>query len=335
MRSADGPAADTPARERRRRRGPSGDRRRRAEILAAGGTAADAAVAASLASCAAETIDDRAARRRARDLLGRGLGSARNLDFFVAVPGLGAPAREPDVLQLAVPFGEELVHYAVGPATCAVPGVPAGLDALWRAHGRLPWARLVEPALRIARDGALMTPAHAAVLAMLAPVFRMHEGARIYAPAGRSCREATRSCSRSSHRAFEAIAADGAAAVYSGPIATALLALSDERGGLITRDDLAATRRTGASRSRCPTSAAACSRAAASRRSRACSPGSRGSPASARRARRRAGGGARRPPDARRPHHEPRHRRRRWQRLRPHDDAGARLGRLAPGSTST
>ena len=84
-----------------------------------------------------------------------------------------------------MPFGEELVHYAVGPGTCAVPGLPGGLDALWRRYGRLPWPRLVEPALRLARSGVTMPPAHAACLAMLAPVFTMSaDGERIYAPAG-------------------------------------------------------------------------------------------------------------------------------------------------------
>ena len=68
----------------------------------------------------------------------------RNLDCFVAVPsGAGAPMEH-----LQVPFGEELVDYAVGASSCARPGLPAGLDVLWRAQGRLPWARLVEPALR-------------------------------------------------------------------------------------------------------------------------------------------------------------------------------------------
>ena len=52
------------------------------------------------------------------------------LDFFVAVPGLGTERREPELLELEVPFGTELVHYAVGIASCAVPGVPAGLDGL-------------------------------------------------------------------------------------------------------------------------------------------------------------------------------------------------------------
>src|SRR6201990_2331226 len=107
------------------------------EILEEGGSAADAAVAAGLASCVAETV--------MTGLLGGGhaihldaaTGTVRNLNCFVAVPsGAGAPMDE-----LQVPFGEELVHYAVGASSCAVPGVAAGLDALWRAHGRLPWPR--------------------------------------------------------------------------------------------------------------------------------------------------------------------------------------------------
>src|SRR5207249_6620257 len=101
------------------------------DALEAGGSAADAAVAACLASCVAETV--------MTGFLGGGhaiyfdvaSGRIRNLDCFVAVPGLGgAPMQE-----LRVPFGEELVHYAVGASSCAVPGVPAGLGALWRAHG--------------------------------------------------------------------------------------------------------------------------------------------------------------------------------------------------------
>src|SRR5919107_1417539 len=96
------------------------------EILEEGGSAADAAVAACLASCVAETV--------MTGFLGGGHAiywdverrRARNLDCFVAVPsGRGA------MVDLAVPFGEELVHYAVGAASCGVPGVPAGLDALW------------------------------------------------------------------------------------------------------------------------------------------------------------------------------------------------------------
>src|SRR5829696_7932222 len=153
------------------------------EVLEAGGNAADAAVAASLASCVAETV--------MTGLLGGGHaavcwdGEVRLLDFFCAVPGLGTERREVELEHLQVPFGAELIHYAVGVGSSAVPGVLAGLDELWRAHGSLPWPLLVQPALRLAREGVEMPPAHAACLEMLAPVMTMREGARIYSPEGR------------------------------------------------------------------------------------------------------------------------------------------------------
>src|SRR4029077_20048203 len=108
-------------------------------------------------------------------------GVARNLDCFCAVPGLGSEWHEPELVRLEVPFGAELVHYAVGPASCAVPGVPAGLGELWYAHGRLPWEHLFERALRLARDGVSMPAEHVACLVMLEAVMTMREGARIYA----------------------------------------------------------------------------------------------------------------------------------------------------------
>ena len=209
------------------------------EILEAGGTAADAAVAASLASCVAETV--------MTGLLGGGHGiwfdavsrRARNLDCFVAVPGLGTERRNAELLHLDVPFGAELIHYAVGPASSGVVGVPAGLDALWRAHGRLPWARLVEPALRLARKGVEMLPAHAACLEMLAPVMTMDEGARIYSPRGVLLAVGERVEQPGLVRALELLAEEGAVSFYTGSVARSLLELMEERGGLVTKEDLA------------------------------------------------------------------------------------------------
>jgi gamma-glutamyltranspeptidase/glutathione hydrolase len=207
-----------------------------AEILADGGSAADAAVAACLASCVAETV--------MTGLLGGGhavyfdaaSGDTRLLDCFVAVPsGRGAPMDE-----LHVPFGEELVHYAIGASSCAVPGVPAGLDALWRAHGRLPWVRLVEPALRLARSGVRMPPAHASCLAMLAPVMTMREGGAIYAPDGALLETGDLLRQPGLVAALEAVRDEGAMTVYRGTIAQALLALVAERDGVLLRSDLEA-----------------------------------------------------------------------------------------------
>jgi gamma-glutamyltranspeptidase/glutathione hydrolase len=208
------------------------------EILAEGGTAADAAVAASLASCVAETVMTGIAGGGYALWLGAGSTTAELLDFFVAVPGLGGPGATPELEELAVPFGEELVHYFVGAATCAVPGVPAGLDDLWRRHGSLPWERLVEPALRLARAGVPMPPAHARCLAMLAPVMTMREGGRIYSPGGRLLGDGDLLDQPGLVGALEAVAEEGARTFYEGTLAEALLSLMEERGGLVTRQDL-------------------------------------------------------------------------------------------------
>jgi gamma-glutamyltranspeptidase / glutathione hydrolase len=209
-----------------------------AEILEDGGSAADAAVAACLASCVAETV--------MTGLLGGGhgiyldaaTGTARNLDCFVAVPsGTGAPMEH-----LRVPFGEELVDYAVGASSCAVPGLPAGLDLLWRAQGRLPWARLVEPALTLARQGVAMPAAHVACLRMLAPVMTMREGGAIYQPGGSLLAEGAILEQPGLVSALELIRDEGARSVYDGTIAAELLALLAERHGSISETDLRAYR---------------------------------------------------------------------------------------------
>jgi gamma-glutamyltranspeptidase / glutathione hydrolase len=208
--------------------------------LADGGTAADAAVAASLASCAAEVVMTGLAGGGHALWFDAATGRAELLDFFVAVPGIGAAGRPPALVELEVPFGTELVHYAVGIGSCAVPGVPAGLDALWRRYGRLPWERLVEPAARVARDGVEMPPAHAACLAMLAPVMTMREGARIFAPDGRPLEAGDRLVQPGLARAFEVLADEGGRSFYEGSLARSLLDLMAERGGVVTREDLVA-----------------------------------------------------------------------------------------------
>ncbi len=205
-----------------------------AEILADGGTAADAACAAVLASCVAETV--------MTGLLGGGhaicydaaAGTARNLDCFVAAPsGAGAPMEH-----LRVPFGEELVDYAIGASSCGVPGVPSLLDALWRDGGRLPWRRVIEPALELARSGVAMPPAHVSCLQMLAPVMTMHEGAAIYAPRGALLEPGEIMQQPGLVRALELLRDEGAGSVYTGTIGRELERLLAERGGALAPGDL-------------------------------------------------------------------------------------------------
>jgi len=142
-------------------------------ILQEGGSAADAAVAASLASCVAETVMTGLAGGGHAIWFDAASGEAQLLDFFVTVPRRHPNRPVAPLEDVGSPFGKEIVHYQVGIASCAVPGVPAGLDELWRSHGKLAWGQLVEPALELARSGVSMPYAHAECLAMLAPVMTL------------------------------------------------------------------------------------------------------------------------------------------------------------------
>jgi gamma-glutamyltranspeptidase/glutathione hydrolase len=206
-----------------------------AAVLEAGGSAADASIAAVMAACVAETV--------MTGLLGGGhavywdaaSGEAWNLDCFCAVPsGEGG-----ELVELAVPFGEELVHYAVGPASFAVPGIPAGLGALHERFGRLPWAELCKPAMTLARIGVDMPAAHAACLAMLAPVMTLDAGAGIYAPDGVLLGEGDRLRQPALEKVFALLASEGASSVYLGSLAETVLSFMQRRGGgRVTREDL-------------------------------------------------------------------------------------------------
>jgi gamma-glutamyltranspeptidase / glutathione hydrolase len=208
------------------------------EVLEDGGTAADAAVASSLASCVAETMMTGMAGGGHAIWLDGASRKISLLDFFVTVPGLGEKPREVELLDIGVPFGTELVHYAVGIASAAVPGVPAGLHELWSRHGRLPWERLVEPALRLAEVGVEVPPAHSACLTMLAPVMTMREGARIYSPGGKLLEAGDRLEQPGLARMLTVLRDEGALSFYEGSLGEALLDLIADRGGLITKRDL-------------------------------------------------------------------------------------------------
>src|SRR5262249_51449595 len=112
---------------------------------------------------------------RARD------GSTRLADFFVAAPGLGLRHRRGGEMQLVdVGFGEATTTqpFRIGPASCAVPGAVAGLEAAHRIYGRLPWRELLAPALAPAREGGERPRSEAHTRGLPAPPPRAGDGAR-------------------------------------------------------------------------------------------------------------------------------------------------------------
>lgn len=189
----------------------------------------DAVVAMALASCVGETVMS-GLLAGCHAIVFDGARTV-NLDGFAAVP-----ARSAELVELPVAFGQEVVTYAIGPASCAVPGLPAALDELWRSHGRLSWPRLVEPTLALARSGVPLPPMHARSLEMLGDLYSLERGADLFVRDSHTLAAGESLDQPGLVDAFEAIAAEGAASVYRGTLAEALLAMD---GVVFTQGDLA------------------------------------------------------------------------------------------------
>jgi len=211
-----------------------------AQILLQGGAAADAAVAMVLTSCVAETVFTGLGGGGFATYFDASTKTTTCLDFFVAIPGLGG-RRSASTQEISIDFGGQLVPYAVGPATVAVPGVAAGTAALHERWGRLPWTDVVAPAVAHAKHGVTLAPLHAKVLATVAPAMLMGEGLRAYAKDGAVLGRGARVFHPGLAGALEVLAADGAEAFYTGQIAEAMLAAVGDRGDL-SAADLAAYR---------------------------------------------------------------------------------------------
>lgn len=202
------------------------------EILVEGGTAADAVVAMGLASCVAETVmSGLLAGCHAIAFDG---SRVSNLDGFAAVPSSVG-----DMDDVPVPFGDEIVVYSIGAASCAVPGLPAALGELHERLGRLPWRRLVEPALRLAKHGVALPEMHERSLAMLADVFSLGRGAELFCREGKTLRAGELLVQPGLVQALDALAEEGSDTVYRGSLAEALLAID---GVFVSADDLRAYR---------------------------------------------------------------------------------------------
>jgi gamma-glutamyltranspeptidase/glutathione hydrolase len=218
-----------------------------ARMLEEGGNAVDACIAAAFAGGVCESFLTSPGAggfmlvHRAHDR------TARLVDFFVAAPGLGLKrTRAGEMEAVDVGFGdsETTQPFLIGPATVAVPGAVAGLEAAHRAYGRLPWPELLAPAVELARGGIELTRQQAHIHGLLDPIIRFSaEGRRVYsAPSG--ARLVAGDTLRLTDLAdtFEAIARRGAAAIYRGERARAIVATVRDGGGDLTLADLAAYR---------------------------------------------------------------------------------------------
>src|SRR3954469_13320584 len=211
-----------------------------ADVLSAGGNAVDAAVAAVLMSFVAEA-----------PLTGPGAGGfmvvhARGenhlLDFFVAAPGLGQEEREPgELVPIDVRFSEDAVQrFNIGPASCGAYGTTLGLAEALRRFGTVGLGDLTAAPARAARDGVEVVPMQAFLYTVLAPIVTSTpECAAMYAPDGQLLREGDTFRAPELGDLLDRLGAEGPGFLYTGDVAAAVSDWVLERGGLLSREDLA------------------------------------------------------------------------------------------------
>jgi gamma-glutamyltranspeptidase / glutathione hydrolase len=210
-----------------------------ARVLREGGNAVDAAVAAMLTSFVTEPL-----------LTGLGAGgymlvagAGRQptlLDFFVQAPTRLGDGSEAELQGIDVSFGDASQVFHVGPASCGVYGAPAGVCEAVRRWGTVPLEDLAAPAVRLAREGVVLNAGQAYVAEILAELLTSTpEVEALWAPEGRILREGETLRNPELGEGLLRLAHGGAEPFYRGDIAAAVCDWLDERGGSISREDLA------------------------------------------------------------------------------------------------
>ena len=131
---------------------------------------------------------------------------------------------------------------ADGPAAANIPGVVAGLDHLYRHYGsgKVSWADLVAPAIKLADEGFILDGALPSSIAEGRRYLeKWPEAAKIYLPNGRVPQPGERFFNKDYANTLRAIQRGGADAFYRGEIARKIAADMAEHGGIMTYADLA------------------------------------------------------------------------------------------------
>ncbi|MEQ1907876.1 MAG: gamma-glutamyltransferase [Vicinamibacterales bacterium] len=125
-------------------------------------------------------------------------------------------------------------HLAVG-----VPGTVAGLHLAWKEQGKLPWRRLVDPAIALARDGFTVSDGLTRSLKGVQPQMAKYPASvasftknGVPYEAGETLKQPDLA------KTLERIAANGPAGFYEGETAALIEKEMRANGGIINRDDL-------------------------------------------------------------------------------------------------
>ena len=205
-----------------------------AQVLRDGGSAVDAAVATAFALAVVHPA--------AGNLGGGGFLLSRStsgkpsfIDFREAAPAAAHPRMW---LKADGTYDEAKHHHSL--ASVGVPGTVAGMREAWKREGRLPWARLLKPAIDLAREGFVLTDNQAASLAEQLPTFRKHAPTLAqFSRKGEPLRAGDRLVQRNLARTLARLAKDWTD-FYRGITAHLITRDMKASGGLITAADLRA-----------------------------------------------------------------------------------------------
>lgn len=142
------------------------------------------------------------------------------------------------VLDDAEPY-DHLQHRETGRAVL-VPGMIAGLEALWKRFGLLEWSDLWKPAIYFAREGFPLYDLYWGNMQRRRDVLlRFPEGRAIFAPTGDLPPPGSLFQQPHLAQTLERLAAEGAHYAYRGAWAAQLVAAVQELGGRMRLEDLA------------------------------------------------------------------------------------------------
>jgi gamma-glutamyltranspeptidase/glutathione hydrolase len=203
------------------------------QVIRNGGNAVDAAVATALAMAVTHPT--------AGNIGGGGFivyrsaaGEATTFDFREMAPA----GSSPEMWLVNGKYDTQLhhnSHRAVG-----VPGTVAGLHLAWKTHGSKPWKDLVEPSVKLARDGFEMSDGLARSLArMVETSFKKYPASLAQFSKNGTPYEAGELFKQPDlARSLQRIADQGPAGFYEGETAALIEKEMKANGGLITREDL-------------------------------------------------------------------------------------------------
>ena len=205
-----------------------------AQILREGGSAVDAAVATAFALAVTHPL--------AGNIGGGGFlltrdasGTADFYDFRETAPR----ASHPNMFLKNGKYDEDQHHY--GHRSAGVPGTVAGLYLAWSERGQLPWGRLIEPAVKLAREGFTISRLLADSLKSALPRFSKYPvSLSQFSNAGQPLKEGDLLVQGDLADTLERIAKHGPKDFYRGKTAKLLLKEMKAGKGLITAQDLEA-----------------------------------------------------------------------------------------------